>query len=105
MTNKKYVKICRDKLLPISDSNHSLTSESRWLNDQESLVNISEYIRQNWDLDHRFLFTIEKTDTTITCGSTCHKYKVNLFYYFSPFTSQGTRVNNRPSKRNSHAFI
>lgn len=81
-TNKEHIQICRDRLIPISDSNNSLTSELRWLDDQEALVNISEYIKQNWDLDEKFLFTIEKTDTSITCGSSCHKYKVNLFYYF-----------------------
>lgn len=64
------------------DLDHPLLSTSTWLSkngtfyDQAALERIVDYIKQNWDLDAKYLFTVEKTDTSMICGLTCHSYKV-----------------------------
>lgn len=81
----KSVQECRNKLLLAPDSSHSLLSESGWLDrnrildDQATIQKITDYIKQNWDLDEKYLFTIEKMDTSSSNDSTCHVFKVNFF--------------------------
>lgn len=98
MTNKNYVQKCKDRLLrKSSDSIDSLLfSETAWLStngmfdDHAAIFNVTDYIKQNWNLDPKYLFTVVKSDKLITSGSTSHCYKVKLNYYcinYKPFKS------------------
>lgn len=82
------VQECRNRLLEQrhADSSHSLLSESDWfdkngsLDDQIAIAKISDYIKQNWNLE-KYMFTVKKTNKVATSGSTCHTYEVNLNYF------------------------
>lgn len=94
MTNKNYVQKCKDRLLlKSSDSIDSLLfSETGWLStngifdDHAAIFNVSNYIKQNWNLDPKYLFTVEKSDKSINTSSTTHCYKVKLNYYFIKYS-------------------
>jgi len=81
------VQACKDRA--ILDSNHSLFSNPSWLNengnfdDQVAIENISSYIKQHWNLEKKYLFTVEKSLLKMVDIS-CHSYKVSLMYYFKP---------------------
>ncbi|VVC32923.1 A-kinase anchor protein 28kDa [Cinara cedri] len=85
VTNKKnYIHECMDKLIQTSDSDHLLLSKLEWLDENgladgfSAIPKISDYIKKNWALDVKYLFTIEKTNTLITNGLTRHSYKVEF---------------------------
>lgn len=71
----------------MSVSDQSLFSASTWLNndgtmdDQAAMVKIADYINKNWNLEEKYLFTIEKTNSSIISGVTCNHYEVNSSYY------------------------
>lgn len=83
MTNiVNYMHECKDVRLPGSDPERSLLSKSGWL-DKNGLLDgfsaiptIFDYIKNSWVLDAKYLFTVEKTDTSINNGLTRHSYKV-----------------------------
>eukprot|EP00102_Acyrthosiphon_pisum_P026594 XP_016663804.1 PREDICTED: uncharacterized protein LOC100571970 isoform X2 [Acyrthosiphon pisum] len=56
---------CKDRVR--LDSNHSLFSNPSWLNengifdDQVAIANISSYIKQHWNLEKKYLYTVEKS--------------------------------------------
>lgn len=88
-SNDNFIKSYKDLILMLpsskllmSDSNNSLLSKSEWLSEDEMLddyiatMKISEFIKNNWDLDKKYLYTVEKIDTSIVCGSACYSYKV-----------------------------
>lgn len=54
------------------------------LDDQAAIQKIIDYIKQNWNLDEKYLFTVEKIETSINSDSTCHIFQVNfnIILYF-----------------------
>lgn len=81
------VQACKDKAK--LDSNHSLFPNPSWLNengifdDEVAIANISGYIKQHWNLEKKYLYTVEKSLLKMFDIS-CHGYKVSLMYYFKP---------------------
>jgi len=84
MTNKYIIQACKDRAF--LESNRSLFSNPSWLNengifdDQVAIENISNYIKQHWNLETKYLYSVEKSSLKMTDVS-CHGYKVNLMYY------------------------
>lgn len=84
VTDANHVQKCKDTLFTMPNSSHSLVSKTGWLgenriyNDHAAILKISDYIKRNWNLNAKFLFTIVNMDKSDDFCSTCHRYKVNF---------------------------
>jgi hypothetical protein len=85
MINKYVVQACKDRAF--LESNRSLFSNPSWLNengifnDQVAIENISGYIKQYWNLEKKYTYSVEKSSLKMIDVS-CHSYKVNLTILF-----------------------
>ncbi|CAI6344733.1 unnamed protein product [Macrosiphum euphorbiae] len=79
--NMNAVQVCKDRAK--LDSNHSLFSNPSWFNengifdDQVAIANISGYIKQHWNLEKKYLYTVEKSLLKMFDIS-CHGYKAEF---------------------------
>ncbi|XP_025201810.1 uncharacterized protein LOC112599210 [Melanaphis sacchari] len=81
MINKYVIQACKDR--EFSESNRSLFFNPSWLNengifdDQVAIENISVYIKQHWNLDTKYLYSVEKSLMKMIDAS-CHSYKAEF---------------------------
>jgi len=87
MINLNTVQACKDGVQSDSNSYCSLFSNPSWLNengifdDQVAIINIFCYIKQYWNLEKKYLYTVEKSLLKM-CDISSHGYKVSSMYYF-----------------------
>ncbi|XP_050056437.1 uncharacterized protein LOC114132623 isoform X2 [Aphis gossypii] len=81
MINKYIIQACKDRAF--LESNRLLFSNPSWLNengifdDQVAIENISNYIKQHWNLEKKYLYSVEKSSLKMTDVS-CHGYKAEF---------------------------
>ncbi|XP_015365659.1 PREDICTED: uncharacterized protein LOC107162969 [Diuraphis noxia] len=82
MINMNAVQACKDGA-NLDSNNYSLFSNPSWLNengifdDQVAITNICCYIKQHWNLEIKYLYTVEKSSLKM-CDISCHGYKVPI---------------------------
>ncbi|XP_060846726.1 uncharacterized protein LOC132926390 [Rhopalosiphum padi] len=81
MINKYVVQACKDRAF--LGSNRSLFSNPSWINengifdDQVAIENISGYIKQYWNLEKKYTYSVEKSSLKMIDVS-CHSYKAEF---------------------------